>query len=192
MGVTGATGTLNAALPALLERVHTYSGHIPTAVGFGVSTRDHFLSVAQIAEGVVIGSEIITTLSRAAAGQGAEEVRKYCAHLTGRDGTNVTTREVGIVEAVNEAKEPNGVTVDKVIRDDTNGTEPGLIDQIEAANTNGHVDPAVCIKAPDLLLYSDSKKVPAISIWRVWRPVRSRVAHGLSSRTGGCVSIRAR
>src|SRR4051794_39523157 len=45
MGVTGATGTLSAGLPQLLERVHKYSGNVPAAVGFGVSTRDHFLSV---------------------------------------------------------------------------------------------------------------------------------------------------
>ena len=46
MGVTGATGTLNAGLPNLLEEVHQYSGNIPAAVSFGVSTREHFLSVA--------------------------------------------------------------------------------------------------------------------------------------------------
>lgn len=39
MGVTGASGTMNTALPALLERVHKYSGNKPAAVGFGVSTR---------------------------------------------------------------------------------------------------------------------------------------------------------
>ncbi len=143
MGVTGATGTLNTGLPKLLERVHTYSGNIPTAVGFGVSTRDHFLSVAQIAEGVVIGSQIITTLANAAPGHGAEAVQKYCAEITGRDGPDRTTREVGIVEAVHDAKEPNGVSVDKVIRESTNGEEVGLADQIEAANQNGDVDPSV-------------------------------------------------
>src|SRR4051812_46385990 len=42
MGVTGATGTLNAALPDLLDRVHKSSGNAPAAVGFGVSTKDHF------------------------------------------------------------------------------------------------------------------------------------------------------
>ncbi|KAI9754624.1 MAG: tryptophan synthetase [Lichina confinis] len=143
MGVTGATGTLNTALPDLLERVHAYSNNVPTAVGFGVSTRDHFLSVARLAEGVVIGSQIITTLSNAPAGQGAEEVRKYCAEVTGRDGeSNITTREVGMVEAVKEAKEPKGVHVDRVIRHESNGVEPGLLDQMEAANTNGDGDPA--------------------------------------------------
>lgn len=149
MGVTGATGTLNAALPELLERVHIYSNNIPAAVGFGVSTREHFLSVSTIAEGVVIGSQIITTLADAPAGQGAKKVEEYCAEITGRKAgehnrTNGVTREVGIVEAIAEAKEPlsNGVHVDEIIRNGQHGDGPGLADQIEALNTNGDADPA--------------------------------------------------
>lgn len=149
MGVTGATGTLNAALPELLERVHTYSNNVPTAVGFGVSTREHFLSVSNIAEGVVIGSQIITTLAEAPAGQGAKKVQEYCAEISGgkageHNGTNGVTREVGIVEAISDAKEPNGngVHVDEVITDGQNGDGPGLADQLEALNMNGDADPA--------------------------------------------------
>ncbi|KAF2205636.1 tryptophan synthase-like protein [Delitschia confertaspora ATCC 74209] len=134
MGVTGATGSLNAALPQLLERVHKYSGNIPAAVGFGVSTRDHFLSVGKISEGVVIGSQIINVLGNAAPGEGAKEVQKYCSEITGRD-TNKTTREVGIVETMAEAAEPNGVHVDKVITNESNST-PGPLDQIEALNSD--------------------------------------------------------
>lgn len=140
MGVTGATETLNPALPQLLERVHTYSGNIPAAVGFGVSTRDQFLSVGKIAEGVVIGSRIVTVLGRAGAGEGAKAVEEYCGGITGRhQSQNGLTREVGIVEALAEAKEPNGVSVDKAIIDaDMDGS--GLADQIDAPNTNGSVD----------------------------------------------------
>lgn len=145
MGTTGATGTLNAALPELLERVHKYSGNVPAAVGFGISTRDHFLSVSKIAEGVVIGSQIINTLMNAAPGEGAEAVRAYCAEIAGRKGSEMNlTREVGIVETINEAKPPNGVTVDAVISDQQNGSEPGLVDQLEALNTNGSVESSVC------------------------------------------------
>ena len=152
MGVTGATGTLNAGLPDLLERVHTYSGNVPAAVGFGVSTRDHFLSLSQIAEGVVIGSQIVTTLSEAPAGQGAKKVEEYCSQITGRkvgrhNQSNGITREVGIVEIMNNAKEPNGVNglnghkvdVDEVVTDMDVPSEPGLADQLDALNsiTNG-------------------------------------------------------
>ena len=145
MGVTGATGTLNTALPELLDRVHQYSNNVPAAVGFGVSTREHFLSVANIAEGVVIGSQIINVLTEAPTGQGAKAVEDYCSQITGRQSgkhnrTNGVTREVGVVEAVAEAKEPNGtnstIHVDKVISHPTNGTKPGLADQLEALNTS--------------------------------------------------------
>ncbi|KAF2470772.1 uncharacterized protein BDR25DRAFT_343012 [Lindgomyces ingoldianus] len=138
MGVTGATGTLNAALPQLLERVHKYSGNVPAAVGFGVSTRDHFLSVGKIAEGVVIGSQIVNVIGEAAPGEGAKAVQEYCSKITGRDTSqNSATREVGIVETLAEAKEPNNVTVDKVITDTDTPSGPGLADQIEALNSDG-------------------------------------------------------
>ncbi|KAI0381704.1 tryptophan synthetase [Hypomontagnella monticulosa] len=116
MGVTGALGTLNANLPNLLERVKKYSGDKPAAVGFGVSTPEHFQSVAAIADGVVIGSQIVTTLQKAAPGEGAKAVEEYCAYVSGRDSQK-TTREVGVVEAISAAKEPNGedVTVNGVI-----------------------------------------------------------------------------
>jgi tryptophan synthase len=142
MGVTGATGSMNAQLPDLLKRVKEYSGDKPAAVGFGVSTRDHFLSVAKIADGVVIGSQIITTLADAPAGQGAKAVEEYCAKVCSRRNVpnGGLTREVGIVETMHEANEPTGVQVDGVIRENGNGV--GLADQIEALNTNGAVDPA--------------------------------------------------
>jgi tryptophan synthase len=153
MGVTGATGTLNTKLPELLERVHQYSGGVPAAVGFGVSTREHFLSVSQIAEGVVIGSQIVTTLGGAKPGQRAKAVQDYCSQITGRkvgeyNDTNGLTREVGIIETMHSAKEPNGNTnglnghevhADEVITDADVGPEPGLADQLDALNsaTNG-------------------------------------------------------
>jgi tryptophan synthase len=139
MGVTGATGTLNAALPELLARVHKYSGNIPAAVGFGVSTRDQFLSVGKIAVGVVIGSQFITTLAQAAPGEGAKAVEEYTKRISGRGNPiNQTTREVGIVEAISEAREPSGVQVDGVITD-ADSKEPGLADLMD--NLNSASDP---------------------------------------------------
>lgn len=154
MGVTGATGSLNTKLGELLERVHQYSGGVPAAVGFGVSTREHFLSVEKIAEGVVIGSQIVITLGNAAKGDRAKAVEDYCAQITGRrpgyaNNTNGLTREVGIVETMAHAKEPNGnttnglnghsVQVDEVITDADTPDGPGLADQLDALNsaTNG-------------------------------------------------------
>ncbi|KAI9775217.1 MAG: tryptophan synthetase [Candelina submexicana] len=154
MGVTGATGTLNATLPELLDRVHEFSGNIPAAVGFGVSTREHFLSVGKISEGVVIGSQIVTTLANAPAGEGAKKVEDYCAEITGRrlgskldngtNGTHVTngTGENDIVDNISEDAEADGVTVDKIVKNGENGNGPGLADQLEALNIDGDADPA--------------------------------------------------
>ncbi|KAK0100690.1 tryptophan synthetase [Cadophora gregata] len=143
MGVTGATGSLSTGLPDLLKRVKDYSGNVPAAVGFGVSTREHFLSVAEIADGVVIGSQIIITLAESKPGEGAKNVEEYCAKVGGRRKApnGSLTREVGIVEAVNGAKEPSGdnVHVDAIIKESSG---PNLVDQIEALNADGPVDPA--------------------------------------------------
>ncbi|KAK0327970.1 anthranilate synthase / indole-3-glycerol phosphate synthase [Friedmanniomyces endolithicus] len=95
MGVTGATGVLSSGLPALLDRVHKYSGGIPAAVGFGVSTREHFVEVAKVAEGVVIGSQIINTLKKAPAGEGAKAVEEYCHSITLRRNTRVSQTNGG-------------------------------------------------------------------------------------------------
>ncbi|RYP55756.1 hypothetical protein DL770_010882 [Monosporascus sp. CRB-9-2] len=132
-GVTGALGTLNANLPNLLERVKKYSGDKPAAVGFGVSTREHFQSVAAIADGVVIGSQIVTTLMKAEPGQGAKAVEEYCSYVCGRtsDPQQEIAREVGVVEALNGAKEPSGedVTVSGVI---TEHDDSELVAQLAA------------------------------------------------------------
>jgi tryptophan synthase len=101
-GVTGALGKLNPNLPALLERVKRYSGNKPAAVGFGVSTHEHFTMLAELADGVVVGSQIVTTLQKAAEGKGPEDVAKYCAYLCGRElGANETGADAGA--AVEEA-----------------------------------------------------------------------------------------
>ena len=95
MDVTGTTGTPNKALPGLLDRVHNYSNNVPAVVGFGISTREHFVQVGGIAEGVVIGSQIVTTLTNAPAGQSVKKVKEYCSEITGRKvGRHNVTHEV--------------------------------------------------------------------------------------------------
>ncbi|KAJ5139289.1 uncharacterized protein N7515_004137 [Penicillium bovifimosum] len=84
MGVTGATGTLNTELPALIKHVKELSGNVPVAVGFGISTREHFLSVTSIADGGVIGSQIINVLNSARTGEAASAVKDYCFKITHR------------------------------------------------------------------------------------------------------------
>lgn len=104
MGITGAIGTLNAALPQFCERVRKYAGDTPLAVGFGVSTREHFLSVSSIADGVVIGSKLVSIIGDAKSEDVGRVTQEYCASICNlKDRSLPNTREVGIVEAVSKA-----------------------------------------------------------------------------------------
>ncbi|KAF2015741.1 tryptophan synthase [Aaosphaeria arxii CBS 175.79] len=85
MGVTGVTGKLNQALPEVMKRVNKHTGDISAVVGFGVSTREQFLSVADIADGVVIGSALVSVLTRAPPGQAAAAAQKYCSEISLRE-----------------------------------------------------------------------------------------------------------
>ncbi|GKZ86900.1 tryptophan synthetase [Aspergillus niger] len=145
MGVTGATGKLSSNLPELLSRVHTWSGNVPTALGFGVSTREHFLSVQNISEGVVIGSQIITVLGDAPAGQAAKHAQDYLTSVTGRrlerDAQGKVTGSVNVLEPVLKEAPPALSQPTDVITNDDTPAGPGLVDQIEALNGSG--DPAL-------------------------------------------------
>ncbi|KAI0647561.1 bifunctional tryptophan synthase TRP1 [Trametes meyenii] len=84
MGTTGSStsGTMNSALPDLIARVRDYTD-VPLAVGFGVATRAHFELVHDAgADGVVIGSRIISVIKSAPEGQISKKVEEYCAELS--------------------------------------------------------------------------------------------------------------
>lgn len=68
LGVTGASSTVNVELPNLVARIRRHTD-LPLAVGFGVSNREQFQAVGAHADGVVIGSKIITVLRDAGKGE---------------------------------------------------------------------------------------------------------------------------
>ncbi|PYI13051.1 tryptophan synthase [Aspergillus violaceofuscus CBS 115571] len=84
MGVTGATGQLDGNLAKLTSRVRTWAGETPIVVGFGLSTREHYLAVQRLAQGCVIGSQIVKVIGEADAGQAAMRAEEYLAGITGR------------------------------------------------------------------------------------------------------------
>ncbi|KAI9310583.1 tryptophan synthase beta subunit-like PLP-dependent enzyme [Dichotomocladium elegans] len=90
LGVTGASSEVNQQLPAMVARIRKFTD-IPLAVGFGVSTREHFDLVGQHGDGVVIGSRIITVIRDAVeAGQDVPSmVEQYCAEVCGRKPTEL-------------------------------------------------------------------------------------------------------
>jgi tryptophan synthase alpha chain len=66
-GITGERKELPPELEATVERVRDAST-VPVAVGFGISTAEHARQVAEIADGVIVGSRVVR-----AAGEGGPE-----------------------------------------------------------------------------------------------------------------------
>jgi tryptophan synthase len=64
MGVTGQSAHMTSYLPEFIDRIRQHTD-FPLAIGFGVSTREHFNQVGQLGDGVVIGSQLISVLHNA-------------------------------------------------------------------------------------------------------------------------------
>ncbi|KAI0685664.1 bifunctional tryptophan synthase TRP1 [Cytidiella melzeri] len=87
MGTTGSSvsGKLNTALPDIIARVREYAS-VPLAVGFGVATREHFDLVAEAgADGVVIGSRLVTIIKNSPRESLAKNVEEFCRELSLKD-----------------------------------------------------------------------------------------------------------
>lgn len=61
MGVTGARDAVSHAAPELVARVRAVSG-IPVGVGLGVRSREQAAQIAGYADGVIVGSALVSTL----------------------------------------------------------------------------------------------------------------------------------
>eukprot|EP00986_Skeletonema_menzelii_P006612 scaffold2525_cov183-Skeletonema_menzelii.AAC.2 len=82
-GVTGARSELPSDLGDFIKRVRAKTG-LPLAVGFGISTPDQVNSVANIGDGVVVGSAILKALQAAGSTQGerVEAVKTIVSNLS--------------------------------------------------------------------------------------------------------------
>ncbi|AAS53856.1 AFR485Cp [Eremothecium gossypii ATCC 10895] len=81
MGTTGASTSVPAHLNDLLKRVRKYSGETPLAVGFGVATREQFCTIGSAADGVVIGSKVVSLVGDAPEGEHYNTVKTYCEYI---------------------------------------------------------------------------------------------------------------
>ncbi|KAG1756395.1 tryptophan synthase beta subunit-like PLP-dependent enzyme [Suillus paluster] len=84
MGTTGSSvkGKINAALPDIIARIREYTA-VPLAVGFGVATRAHFDVVADAgADGVVVGSRLVTIIKEAPLDSIPQNVENYCLEIS--------------------------------------------------------------------------------------------------------------
>jgi len=162
MGVTGssATGTLSANLPELCARVRKYAKDTPIAVGFGVNTRAHFLSVGNLADGVVIGSKIVSLIKEAAPGTYTHVIKEYCHEVSRpREAHEQVgpSHGIGLGESIEKAKTDSISAPTATI----SGTqEKGPLDELEGLKSlsNGHKDYAVC---PHAIFITDVEKLPA-------------------------------
>ena len=75
-GTTGERAELPPGLADTVARVRAAT-EVPVAVGFGISTPDHARAVAEIADGVIVGSRVV----RAAGEGGAAAVGQLVGEL---------------------------------------------------------------------------------------------------------------
>ncbi len=78
-GTTGARAELPSELPHFLQRVRGAT-RLPLGVGFGIAEPHQARQVAAVADGVIVGSALVTIVEQAAE-QGVATVRAFVARL---------------------------------------------------------------------------------------------------------------
>lgn len=63
LGVTGVRKQFDSSIKSFLDEVKLYS-NVPVVVGFGVSTREQVEQLAEICDGVVVGSALVSEIAR--------------------------------------------------------------------------------------------------------------------------------
>ncbi|WP_246002463.1 tryptophan synthase subunit alpha [Allorhizocola rhizosphaerae] len=79
MGVTGARDETSAVAPKLVARVKAVAGALPVGVGLGVRNAAQVAEVASYADGVIVGSALVSALGEG----GVQGVRELTTHLVG-------------------------------------------------------------------------------------------------------------
>jgi tryptophan synthase alpha chain len=82
-GVTGERGELSPDLAATVTRVRA-STELPVAVGFGISTPAHARSIAEIADGVVVGSRLVRAVDEGGAAAVGDVIAEFAEALAAR------------------------------------------------------------------------------------------------------------
>lgn len=117
MGTTGSSShvAINSLLPEIIGRIREYTD-IPLAVGFGVATREHFETVQNAgADGIVIGSRIVTVIKGSAANDVLKNVEGFCQSIRPLNRKPKTTTP---------ARQPSSVAVAGETSNDTTAGLP--------------------------------------------------------------------
>ncbi len=83
VSVAGVTGERTALPAGLIDRVAWLRERteVPILVGFGIASPEQAREVAQVADGVIVGSAVVRQLEQAAAGQGVAAVERFVGEL---------------------------------------------------------------------------------------------------------------
>lgn len=83
VSVAGVTGERTALPAGLVDRVAWLRERtdVPILVGFGIASPEQAREVAQVADGVIVGSAVVRQLEQAAAGRGVAAVEQFVGEL---------------------------------------------------------------------------------------------------------------
>jgi tryptophan synthase alpha chain len=81
-GITGAQTNLTSDAEQLVRRLRRYTD-LPIAVGFGISSPEHFAAVGEFADAAVIGSALVATIEQAGPEHAASSIARFIQGLRG-------------------------------------------------------------------------------------------------------------
>lgn len=82
VGITGTQKSLASDAEQLVHRLRRYT-KLPIAVGFGVSTPEHFAAVGEFADAAVIGSALVATIEQAGPEHAPSSIARFIEGLRG-------------------------------------------------------------------------------------------------------------
>ena len=146
MGTTGASSKVSTALPDLLTRIkdNLPDRTTPLAVGFGVSTAEHFVEIGEQADGVVIGSKLVQVLKNAKEGEELSDLRTFCEQVGGGGQRKARAKALHNKHATpikDETKGANGqlaeVDAPERAKEEMNGIPGHMVPVVAAVVDNG-------------------------------------------------------
>jgi tryptophan synthase alpha chain len=81
-GITGAQKSLTSDAEQLVRRLRRFT-KLPIAVGFGISTPEHFAAVGEFADAAVVGSALVSTIEQAGPQHAASSIARFIQGLRG-------------------------------------------------------------------------------------------------------------
>ncbi|HEX4039695.1 MAG TPA: tryptophan synthase subunit alpha [Acidobacteriaceae bacterium] len=82
VGITGAQKSLTTDAEQLVRRLRKYT-QLPIAVGFGISSPEHFAAVGEFADAAVIGSALVATIEQAGPRDAAAAISRFIEGVRG-------------------------------------------------------------------------------------------------------------